>query len=168
MKLDTILFATDYDEPSQEALRYAAELAHDYKARLIVLHAVPTLGPENVSYGEATTGQQPEAFRKRLWEELHQIRPPDPNVPVEYVLSEESPVSAIIDLAGQRKCDLIVIGSHGRHGLRRFLEGSVAEHVVQLAPCPVLVVKNRVHGSKPSPAEETEFHPHFLAEPPSG
>jgi nucleotide-binding universal stress UspA family protein len=139
-------------------------LAHDYKARLIVLHSVSTLGPENVTYGEATGGKQPEEYRKRLWQEIHRIRSPEHEVQMEYVLSEDDPVSAILQLAVERKCDLIVVGSHGRHGMRRLLEGSVAEHVVRRATCPVLVVKNEPTGTAASPEEGTELHPHFLSE----
>jgi len=161
MRLKTILHPTDYDEPSNLALRYAVELAHDYKADLIVLHSVATLGPEKLTYGEAISGKQPEAFRQRLWEEIHQIRSPDPEVTLEYVLSEEDPVSAIVHLANQRNCDLIVLGSHGKHGWKRLVEGSTAELVVRRASCPVLVIKNAnaVPGNGGSRSKGTEMHP---------
>jgi nucleotide-binding universal stress UspA family protein len=142
MRIQTILHPTDCTEISHGALNYAATLAHDYGARLIILHAVETLGPENVSFGEAVSQRQPESYRQRLWDDLRRIRLPDPNVPVEYLLSDEDPVSAIIRIAAERDCDLIVVGTHGRHGLLRLLEGSVAERVVRLAACPVLVVKS--------------------------
>jgi universal stress protein A len=164
MRLQTILHPTDYDGSSDAALRYAAALAHDYKARLIVLHSVSTLGPENVTYGEITSRKQPEEYRKRLWEEIHRVRSPERDVAVEYILSEDDPVSAILQIAVQRKCDLIVVGTHSRHGVRRLLEGSVAESVVRLAPCPVLVVKNGSTVETESSKKATELHPHFLSE----
>jgi nucleotide-binding universal stress UspA family protein len=166
VRLQTILHPTDYDGSSDAALHYAAALAYDYKAQLIVLHSVPTLGPENLTYGEVTEGKQPEAYRKHLWKEIHRIRSPVPEreVPIEYILSEDDPVSAILQLAVARKCDLIVVGSHGRHGVRRFLDGSVAERVVRLATCPVLVVKNGALGEAGSSKKGTELHPHFLSE----
>ncbi len=141
MQFRTILYPTDFSEPAQEALPYAIRLAQDSGACLIIVHAVETLGPENVTYGEATTLPQPAAYRARLWQDLRQIPIPDPQPRVEYLLREEEPVTAILRTAAERDCDLIVIGSHGRHGLRRFLEGSVAEQVVRGAACPVLVVK---------------------------
>ncbi|HEX7879134.1 MAG TPA: universal stress protein [Candidatus Eisenbacteria bacterium] len=49
----------------------------------------------------------------------------------------------IIDLAHKEKCDLVVVGSHGRTGLAKLLLGSTASHVVTHAPCSVLVVKER-------------------------
>jgi hypothetical protein len=52
-----------------------------------------------------------------------------------------SPVDEIVALARQIGADLIVLGTHGRRGLRRLWLGSVAEHVVRSATCPVLVVR---------------------------
>src|SRR5262249_26306782 len=132
---------TDFSASAQEALPYAVKLAHDSGARLLILHAVETLGPENVTYGEAVSLPQPAAYQERLWQDLRQIHIPDPHIRVEYLLSEEEPVAAILRTAAERDCDLIVIGSHGRHGLRRFFGGSIAEQVVRGATCPVLVVK---------------------------
>ena len=51
------------------------------------------------------------------------------------------PAEAVIQTAQERRADLIVLGSHGRTGVERLLMGSVAERVIVLASCPVLVVK---------------------------
>jgi len=166
MHWKTILCPTDYTGLSEAAFRLAVELAHDHQARLIILHAVETLGPENVSYGEAVSNPQPAAYRQRLWEELHrQVKVSDTTIELVYVLSEEDPVSAIVDAAAHYQCDLIVMGSHGRQGLRRWLEGSVTDHVIRRSHCPVLVVKE----SEPTQAKNgnhgTVLHPHFLSEP---
>jgi nucleotide-binding universal stress UspA family protein len=163
MKLQTILYPTDFSEPAQRALAFAADLARRYEARLLVLHAVESLGPENVTYGEATTQRQPDSYRQRLWNDLHQVRPADPQVPVEYLLSEDDPAAAILRTAHERGCDLIVLGSHGRSGWRRLLGGSVAEKVVRQAPCPVLVVKATAPADEPA-ATGTALHPHSLRE----
>ena len=166
MHLQTILHPTDYSDVSQVALAYAVSLAHDHRARLVILHAVETLGPENVTYGEAVSELQPAGYRKRLLDDLHQIRSPDPQVPVEYVVAEGEPAAEIVRVAGEKNCDLIVMGSHGRSGVRRWLGGSVAEHVVRLASCPVLVVKGPA-AQRPSPHDTgTELHPAELSEKP--
>src|SRR6516165_9500163 len=112
MLFRAILHPTDFSELSQAALSYAAALAHDHGARLVILHAVETLGPENVTYGEAESRRQPDAYRQRLWDDLHKVKPPRSDVAVEYVLSEEDPARAIIQTAAERGCDLIVLGSH--------------------------------------------------------
>jgi universal stress protein A len=141
MQMRTILYPTDFSEPAREALPYAVKMAQDWGARLIILHAVETLGPENVTYGEAVSQVQPAAYQQRLWDDLRQIQIPDQQLRVECLLSEGDPVTAILRTAAERDCDLIVIGSHGRHGLRRLFEGSIAEQVIRGATCPVLVVK---------------------------
>jgi nucleotide-binding universal stress UspA family protein len=56
-----------------------------------------------------------------------------------------SPSYEIVDLAAQIGADVIVVGTHARRGLRRALLGSVAEHVVRLAGCPVLVTRPKTH-----------------------
>jgi universal stress protein A len=145
--VQTILYPTDFDEPAKAALSYALSLARDYGAQLIVLHAVETLGAENVTYGEATSQPQPNAYRERLWKELREWVPVDPQVKIEYLLSEEAAVDAIVNTAAEQHCDLIVIGTHGRRGLDRVLHGSTAEQVVRAAPCPVLVVKPIAHAT---------------------
>ncbi len=152
MHFHRILVPTDFSELSTDALKYGAQLAHDMGGRLLVLHVVETLGPENVTYGEATSFLQPEAYRHRLWEELRQIKSPLPDVAVDYLLSEEDPAEAIVHAASAHRCDLIVMGSHGRSGLRRLFMGSVAEHVVRHAPCPVLVIKTHMVPEPDQPA----------------
>jgi nucleotide-binding universal stress UspA family protein len=167
MHLRTILFPTDYSELAQKAFHYAAEEARVHQARLIIMHAVDTLGPENVTYGEAVSEPQPAGYRKRLWDELHQVKSPDPLVSVEYELVEDDPVEAIVRTATERNADLIVMGSHGRHGLLHVLGGGVAERVMRAAPCPVLVVKlPKKTAAAPEPAP-SELHPHSLSEPAS-
>src|SRR5439155_18076193 len=52
---------------------------------------------------------------------------------------------AIVEYAKDVHADIIVVGTHGRSGVSRLLMGSVAEHVVRTAPCPVLVVRPREH-----------------------
>jgi nucleotide-binding universal stress UspA family protein len=156
MHMQTILHPTDFAEPSQAALRFAVALARDYGARLVILHAVETMGPENVTYGEAVSRPQPEAYRQRLWEDVREVRPADALVPLEYVLAEGDPATAIIQMATERRCDLIVLGSHGRRGWRRLLEGSVAEQVVRRAPCPVLVVRSTMEPQLVPPREKPD------------
>jgi len=156
-----ILHPTDFSLLSTTAFSYAAQLAHDYGSRLLILHAVETLGPENVSYGEASSFLQPEAYRQRLWEDLTHLKPPYPDVAAEYLLSDKDPAQAILDVARERSCDLIVLGSHGRRGWRRLMMGSVAEKVVRRASCPTLVVNAATAGRLALP----ELEPHSALAP---
>jgi nucleotide-binding universal stress UspA family protein len=167
MQLRTILHPTDYSELSTAALRYAVAEARVHGARLIIMHVVDTLGPENVTYGEAVSQRQPDAYRQRLWDELHRIHVDDANVAVEYLLVEGDPEEEIVRIARKQDVDMIVLGSHGRHGLLRVLGGSVAEHIMRAAPCPVLVVKLPTKPLPVSSGAASALHPHSLSEPAS-
>jgi universal stress protein A len=61
-----------------------------------------------------------------------------------------NPARAIVQTARDLPADLIVIATHGRTGLKHVLLGSVAEHVVQRAPCPVLIVRENEYEILPS------------------
>jgi nucleotide-binding universal stress UspA family protein len=141
LPLQIILHPTDFSERSSYAFRLACSLARDHGARVLVLHVVTSLGPEEISYGEAVSELQPEGHQRRLWAELRQVRSPDPAVPLEHQLVEGEPADEIVRVAQETGCDLVVLGTHGRTGLDRLLMGSVAEQVVRRAPCPVLTVR---------------------------
>jgi nucleotide-binding universal stress UspA family protein len=67
--------------------------------------------------------------------------------PVRSTLALGDAAGELVRLAGERPFDLLVLGTHGRRGLKRFVLGSVAERVVREAPCAVLVVRRReTHG----------------------
>ena len=162
MRIATILVPTDYSPLSMLAMDYAADLARDHQGRLIILHVVETLGPENVTYGEAASGVQPAGYRRRLWDELHKVRIAMSDLPLDYALIEGDPAGGIIRTAAEKLCDLIVMATHGRSGLHRLLEGSVAEKVVRGARCPVLVVKTPAPAT-PSPSlAGSDLHPEIL------
>lgn len=130
-----ILHPTDLSDTSLYAFRVATELAREQKARVVILHVVETLGPENVTYGEVAAALQPQEYRQRLLEALAQrFATPVPGVEVEPLLVEGDPADEIVRIASERRCDLIVMGTHARTGLRRLFTGSVAEAVARQAP----------------------------------
>ena len=139
----TILFATDFSDACEGALNLAFALARDYRARLIVLH-VTVPEPAQPYADFAKTAEQSATRRRQLEEELRQCQKPDCNA--EFRLEEGEPEDAILRVASELSCDLIVMGTHGRTGLRRLLMGSVAEKILRRAPCPVLLVKNTLLG----------------------
>lgn len=142
LQINSILHPTDYSEPSQYALRMAASLARDYKARLVLLHVASTLGPELVTFGEVAKELEPEGYQHKLWDELRQLTLPGGDVTIELLLREGDPAREITRAAQDAGCGLIVMATHGRTGLDRLLMGSVAEQVMRTAPCPVLIVKS--------------------------
>jgi nucleotide-binding universal stress UspA family protein len=138
-----ILHPTDFSDCSRAALHVAVDLAQKYRASILILHVKESLGPEDITFGEATTELQPEGHRHHLEQSLAQLVPASGlGVPVEYLLTEGDSAPEIIRVARERSCDLIVLGTHGRTGLRRLLSGSVAEHVIRQAACPVLSIRH--------------------------
>jgi nucleotide-binding universal stress UspA family protein len=81
---------------------------------------------------------------------LAQVQSSDGKVPITHRLELGDPASEILRVAEEIKCDLIVLGSHGRGAIARLLMGNVAEHVVRRATCPVLVVKSPIPDSTDS------------------
>ena len=139
MNAKRILFPTDFSTASDAGLPLAASLARDMGATLIVLHVEePALayGGGELYYG------QTEPDHAALVRMLHQVKPADPKIPCEHRMLMGDPADEIIKAATDEGVDLIVLGTHGRSGLARFLMGSVAEHVVRKATCPVLTVKH--------------------------
>ncbi|MBI3407810.1 MAG: universal stress protein [Planctomycetes bacterium] len=142
-KFQTILCPTDFSDSSEAALDVAFTLTRDYHARLIVLHvAVPE---PVVPYAEfEKIAEQSAGRRRELEDKLRRCQKPDCNA--EFRLEEGDPADAIIRVALEAPCDLIVMGTHGRTGLRRLLLGSVAEKILRGAPCPALLLKSPIAG----------------------
>jgi len=138
LPIRTVLHPTDFSDYSGYAFKFACSLARDYGARLVVLHVLTR--PVFI-YGEGVIPPEPAGFEDQLRQRLHQVQPEDPNLQLEHRLVEGEAAAEILRLAEEAKCDLIVMGTHGRTGLGRLLMGSVAEQVARKSPCPVLTVK---------------------------
>jgi universal stress protein A len=138
MKAKKILFPTDFSSCGDAALAYATALARDMGSTILIVHVEEppmAYGGGEMYYGVA------EPDYDELKRMLERVTPSDPAVPCERRLVTGEPARAIVDLATEENVDLIVMGTHGRTGLRRLLMGSIAEAVVRWAPCPVLTVK---------------------------
>lgn len=141
LQMQIVLYTTDFSDSSKSAFPLAYSLARDHGARLIVLHVVPAGTYEFVNLAQLGLGESAQKFEDDIRHLLQRIQPPDDRVPMEYKLAKGDPAVSILQVAEETACDLIVMGTHGRTGLKRVLMGSVAEHVMRSAPCPVLVVK---------------------------
>jgi nucleotide-binding universal stress UspA family protein/quercetin dioxygenase-like cupin family protein len=149
--IQTILHPTDFSENSRPAFQTACALARDYHATLLVLHVMmPSVSP-------VQQGPLPDPLRAaESQESLAQVpwpQPSDPQIRVEHRLAEGDPAEEILRLTEVQRCDLVVMGTHGKTGLGRFLTGSVAEEVLRKAICPVLVVRTPL---QPAPDLEPE------------
>ncbi len=142
LPIKSILHPTDFSQQSEAAFHLACSLAKDYQAELIIIHVEP---PQEVAYGAYFNAPpSPPEDVEALKEQLFDMQPDDPSLRVEYFFLRGDPAQQILRAAEKNHCDLIVLGTHGRTGLGRLLMGSVAEHVLREANCPVVTVKNPV------------------------
>lgn len=137
-----ILYATDFSSFSTQAYFYAVTLAETHQAELIIVHVhTPTNAFAVTPEMAPIIVEEPPEVRAFWKEQLAQIRPLNPNIPVEHVMLEGEPAEEILHCAADKGVDVIVMGTHGRSGLSRLVMGSVAEKVLHKAECSVLVVK---------------------------
>ena len=136
IKLQNILFATDFSPSAQSALSYAIDLAHRYEAGLYTVNVLPHL-----PFVEAPQ-PDPEQARLLAKQKMAALIGSESFKTVKHKdLIEEGEVPEVLSkLARRYDIDLIVIGTCGRKGLGKLLLGSVAEEVFRNAECPVLTV----------------------------
>lgn len=130
-----ILHPTDFSPLSRPALRVAIELAHAHRAPLRLLH-VET--PHEAQHGP-DAHEPPTAAMDRL---RHECEAAGIEVVVELRTTAVDPGDEILQASRQTDCGLIVLGSHGRTGVRRLLMGSVSEFVLRSATCATMIVRD--------------------------
>lgn len=134
-----VLCATDFSPASDGALAYAAAIARHYGGKLYVAHVSPEqhvfgppgFQPSTLTEITAETEQRIKALMSSVY-----LR----DVPHESLVRRGETASVLLELGTEYKIDLLVVGTHGRRGLRKFLMGSTSEEIVRLAACPVLTV----------------------------
>jgi nucleotide-binding universal stress UspA family protein len=135
LPIHTILYSTDFSSLSYHAFEVAAALAADYRARLVVLHVHEPPLP----LGELVPSD-PAGYHETLLENLRELKPSG-QVAADYRVEVGTVAEGIVRVANEINCDLIVLGTQGKSGLRRAILGSVAESVLRKSPCLVLAVK---------------------------
>ncbi len=142
-----ILWPTDFSRLADAALPHAARLAGAGRAELVILHV---LGPLTILPVPELSGavwtqlldENRAAAQRRLKRLVGQARRRLPGIRVQSLLAEGQPEIEILRIARRLRCDAILLATHGRTGLAHILIGSVAERVLRMAPCPVLVVRH--------------------------
>jgi nucleotide-binding universal stress UspA family protein len=139
-----IIHPTDFSEEAETAERQAAELARRLGAELLLLH----VSVETPLYGEGGLGMANvkavyEAQARWAEQQLAEraTRLTKNGVPARWRRRAGIVHEAIGDVAREERADYIVMGTHGRGGIARFMLGSVADRVVRTAPCPVVMVR---------------------------
>ncbi len=145
-----ILVPTDFSETAGSALRYASRIAARCGARLLVMHAAPPAQSFDYGFAAGVPIVNPPfdseilaAAREELQREIdiNVIR----GVSCDVRVFIGSPISSIMREANDAGVDLIVMGTHGRSGVRRFVLGSVTEWAIRTATVPLITVGPRLH-----------------------
>ncbi|MFN7965775.1 MAG: universal stress protein [Acidobacteriota bacterium] len=158
ISLKRILFPCDFSEASAHARDHAAAIARTYRAELVALHVFPSapmpLG--DFAYLPPPT-RLSDDVRARLLGDLKRFMEPAvvTDLPQRVVVVEGDPTWEILAQSKELTPDLMVVGTHGRHGFQRWALGSVTEKLVRRAACPVMTVSPR--SEPPAPAGQTRF-----------
>ena len=138
-----ILVPLDFSEHAEPVLEWAIHLAQEHEATLLLLHAYHL----PVEFQQLEGAYLPQDFWSNVKEEAQQSlatyaeRVRAQGLQAETLVREGYPATVIEEEATRQHADLVVIGTRGLSGLKHLLLGSIAERVVQKAPCPVLTVK---------------------------
>jgi len=133
-----IVVPIDYSDESFAALDKALDIASD-ASQVQIIHVLPDLSPADpgVVWGQIDNESRTRHATEAMWRHLTDQKYKSLTIDIEF----GDPGHHIADYAKRLGADLIVLPSHGRRGLSRLLIGSVAERVVRLAHCPVLVLR---------------------------
>lgn len=142
-----ICCAVDFAEASRVAMEHAVELARRFQAELTLVHALaspPQAASDVLVSSRGLAAVEAEKAQEMLarWRADAERRA---GRSVRSRMLSGDPVAEILRHAREERCDLLVVGTHGRSGIARFVLGSVAERIARQAPCPVLVVHD--HGA---------------------
>ncbi len=143
--LRRILLATDFSPCSERALQYAVSVARHYDATVYLAHVVSGETPAPVQ----TTANR--AALRRAEQEMANLLTSGVlrGVPHQVVLRTGALWDCLQKIIAENNVDLVVVGTHGRTGVRKLMLGSVAEEIFRKAPCPVLTVGPQVRAEAP-------------------
>ena len=148
-----VLIATDFSAASERALAYALPMVRRYGSMLSIVHAILPETRESITWDPLPR----ELDRQRLEAEqqmgrlTEEARVKDLNP---HMVLEQGPVWDVLSsIIQSENTDLLVLGTHGRGGLKKLALGSVAEEALRLAPCPVLTIGPNVPPADPQRTE---------------
>jgi nucleotide-binding universal stress UspA family protein len=164
-RMARMLFATDFSPASGAGEEWWQYLTHHGVREVVLVHAVenplldiysPDAADFNLEQVSEESRQHPPRSAQPYWENARQVAkaklsqsreqllaPPSPVRQAEIVVAEGAPAAAILEAAEQQQVDCLVLATHGRSGIRRFVLGSVTEKVVRGSSRPVLAVPSR-------------------------
>jgi len=141
LSIRRILFPTDFSAGAANAFSQAVYLANRHDAELHILNvAEPGTGGES----ENTLPVSPDTLKDWLGASTDLAETLDTLSIVQRQVESDTPPERLVAYAEDQDVDLVVMGTHGRRGMRRMLLGSVTEEVVRRAPCPVFTIQTDV------------------------
>jgi nucleotide-binding universal stress UspA family protein len=137
-----ILLPTDGSDHANKAAEHALWIAKASGAEIIALTVMETASLVGLPADDLIVRikEMLEEEAKKSLEKVNEIVESSDNIKITLKTEEGSPADAILKIVKEEDVDLVVVGTSGKHGLDRFLLGSVAEKVVRSSSCPVLVV----------------------------
>ncbi len=140
-----ICCAVDFSDPSRFAMEEAADLARTFRAQLTLVHVEepPPVMPVDMFIPAPATFETVSVDVARCMAAWREVAAARAGSPVRSSVRIGAPAEEILRFAREDAMDLVVLGTHGRTGLKHLVLGSVAERVVRQAPCPVLVVRTK-------------------------
>jgi len=149
MTVQHFLVPIDFSPYAEQALDSAIALAQKLQARVTLLDVIQPPAVVNVEGGIWPSSTFLEDLEAQVTRNLEAYlsRVTAAGLTGEIVVVHGVPFQEILDMAKKRQVDLIIMGTHGSTGLSHVLLGSVAEKVVRLAPCPVLIARQPTPGA---------------------
>lgn len=142
---ETILLPLDGSDIAETALPSAAALAHHFDAKIVLVRIVPSaIFEPDLNFNDLVMRQDRLIQDARDYLSSVCRRPPLNDVSVKAIVLEGPPAETIIEAADRFEADIIVMATHGRGGVERWVLGSVADKVVRGATVPVLLVQARI------------------------
>ena len=142
-----ILIATDGSKRTENAVQTGLEVARAHGSRVYAVYVVDTVTFTSVPM-DVTWENMYQLLKDEGEEAVGRVKAAGPGLDVETHVLEGNPALEITKFARDNGVDLIVVGTMGKSGLDHLLLGSVAEKVVRMAPCPVLVIKSQKQSGK--------------------
>ena len=141
-----ILCPTDLKERSDVAVNKAVQIAHQFGSKITLLNIHEDfMDKEEREMLRVSVDKMKEKYKRiaidskaEMKAAIHKLHADD--IEIDYLLHSGKPEKVIVEVAKQLGADLIVIGTDGRDNVMDFIVGTTTEHVINAAPCPVLVI----------------------------
>ncbi len=153
IRIERVLVLVDFSQNSAKAVEYGLALGREQKARIYFLHMINQRIIDAVQElsSKGYKGDFLQAMKKLVQDRENDLREFVPEedcegTEVEFLIRRGEPSEEVVNIAKEFSIDVIVVGSHGHTAAAAASIGSVAQNVVNRAPCPVLVVRGVEHG----------------------